>query len=108
MTDVLTRPASPARPGPFDGSVAADLVLAVAPSTGRFEPLDGVGARTRLRTGDLIGHVTGGRGRSDAIRCPVDAEVCDLLARPGQSVTRGQGLAWLRRCLPEPEPEQEA
>ncbi len=95
MRDVLTR--TQLRAAVFDGSVAADLALAVAPTSGRFEPLDGVGPSARLRAGDLIGHVTGARGRAVAIHCPVDAEVGDLLARPGQAVTRGQGVAWLRR-----------
>jgi hypothetical protein len=56
-----------------------------------------VTARTRLRAGELIGEVTDGRERSQAVRCPVDAEVGDLLARPNQRVSRGQGLVWLRR-----------
>jgi hypothetical protein len=100
MTDVLLRTPSSADTGPFDGSVAADLVLAVAPSTGRFQPAEGIAARARLRAGDLIGEVTAGRDRALPIHCPVDAEVGDLLVRPGQSVSRGQGLAWLRREEP--------
>lgn len=95
MTDVLTR--TQVRAAPFEGSVAADLALAVAPTAGRFEPLEGVGPQARLRAGDLIGHVTGGRGRAEEIFCPIDAVVGDLLARPGQTVTRGQGVVWLRR-----------
>jgi biotin carboxyl carrier protein len=96
MTDVLVRPPSPADAGPFDGSVAEDLVLAVATSAGKFQPARGLTASTRLRAGDVIGQVTG-LGEPTAICCPVDAEVGDLLVRPGQTVARGQGLAWLRR-----------
>jgi biotin carboxyl carrier protein len=77
--------------------VAEDLALVVAPSAGRFQPLDGLRACVRLRAGDVIGHVTGGRDRTEEVCCPVDAELGDLLARPGQTVSRGQGLAWLRR-----------
>jgi len=95
MTDVLTR--TQLRAAPFEGSVAADLVLAVAPTAGRFEPLEGVGPQAHLRAGDLIGYVTGGRGRTVKILCPIGAEIGDFLARPGQAVTRGQAVVWLRR-----------
>lgn len=88
------------------GSTAADLVVVVAPSAGRFRPAgadpagpDRAGA---VVTGGLIGHVTGGRGRQDPVWAPVDAERADLLVRPGQQVALGQGLAWLRRTSPEP------
>ena len=97
MTDLLSRTPKPAQAGAFGDSVAADLALAVAPSDGRFHPAEGIRPQSRLRAGDLIGHVTGSRARTDAIHCPVDAELGGLLARPGQAVTRGQGLAWLRR-----------
>jgi hypothetical protein len=97
MTDLLSSTPGSTPASPFAGSVAADLALVVAPSAGRFQPLDDFGALMPLRTGDLIGHVIGGRGRTDAIHCPVDARLCDLLVRPGQAVTRGQGLAWLLR-----------
>ncbi|MGH8908086.1 MAG: hypothetical protein ACRD0K_16620 [Egibacteraceae bacterium] len=98
MPDMLTKTPPPVPATPFEGSVAADLVLVVAPGAGRFQPLDGVGAQTRLRIGDQIGHVLGGRGRTDEVHCPVDAQLGDLLVRPGQAVTRGQALAWLRRA----------
>ena len=103
MTDVLTR----AHPGttetahePFAGTVAATLAIAVAPATGRFQPLARSGHR--LNAGDLIGHVTGGRGRAQEVRCPVDGDVRGLLARPGQLVMRGQHLAWLDRLATSP------
>jgi biotin carboxyl carrier protein len=97
MTDLLTSTPAPAPASPFAGSVAADLAVVVAPSAGRFQPRDDIGAWMPPRSGDLIGYVIGGRGRTDAIHCPVDARVCDLLVRPGQAVTRGQSLAWLLR-----------
>lgn len=79
---------------PFPGSVAERLALAVAPTTGRFRPQVAAG---RLERGELLGHVTGGRGRADDVRMPVDGEVRSLLVRPGQLVRAGQGLAWLSR-----------
>lgn len=115
MTDVLTR--TPARfdadvasaPGPdtpataLTGTVAEQLVVVVAPSTGRFRP-DGDPAGQWLEPGTLIGHVTGGRGRADAVTTPVGARVADLLVRPGQLVYQGQGLAWLDRQPATVEP----
>ncbi len=113
MTDLLTRssgepPAEhPARGhgavaagSVFAGTVAAGLVLAVAPTTGRFRPRTGL--RGRLRAGELIGHVTGGRGRADEVRCPTNATLRGVLVRAGQLVTAGQGLAWLERPADEP------
>lgn len=79
----------------FDGTVAADLAIAVSPSTGRFRPAD-VAAGT-LPAGALLGHVTGGGGRADEVRAPVSAALREVLVRPGQLVARGQPLAWLQR-----------
>ncbi len=106
MTDVLTRtlPAPPvAQPdthGEADGAalagtVAERLLVVVAPSTGRFRPRDGVAS---VEAGELIGHVTGGKGRADEVRSPVRAVLYELLVRPGQLVSRGQGLIWLGRA----------
>ena len=105
MTDVLTRPVVPptgdsgtdaSDPATaLSGSVADDLVVVVAPSTGRFQPSEDVGA---VDAGALMGHVTGGRGRADEVRSPVRAVLRDLLVRPGQLVMRGQGLVWLARA----------
>lgn len=78
------------------GTVAEELVVLVAPTTGRFRPHeDPVGRWYEL--GALLGHVTGGKGRADEVVAPVSATVADLLVRPGQLVHQGQGLAWLRR-----------
>lgn len=114
MTDVLTRTlngAPAATPSSADridlaepasllaGTVAASLAIAVAPSTGRFRPLVHPGAT--VAAGDVIGHITGGRGRADEVRVPAAADVQALLARAGQLVTRGQGLAWLHRSTAE-------
>lgn len=74
------------------GTCADTLGLVVAPTTGRFEPTPVAG---RIRAGDLLGHITGGRGRADEVRAPVDAWLKDLLVRPRQLVRRGQALAWL-------------
>ena len=79
-------------PEALKGTCADTLGLVVAPTTGRFEPRPVAG---RVRQGDLIGHITGGRGRADEVRSPVDARVRDLLVRPRQLVRRGQALAWL-------------
>lgn len=77
----------------WTGSVAEQLAVATAPSTGRFRPHDE--AQGAVRVGQLLGHVTGGGGRADPVHCPVDAELRALLVRTGQLVTRGQGLVWL-------------
>jgi hypothetical protein len=77
------------------GTVADALVIAVAPSTGRFRPEVG---REAVLAGTAIGHVTGGKERADAVVVPVDSTLSRLLVRPGQLVTRGQGIAWLQRC----------
>lgn len=77
------------------GTTAETLVLVIAPSTGRFRP-ESVESELML-TGAVLGRVTGGGGRSDDVRVPVDAELADLLVRPGQLVQRGQGLAWMQR-----------
>ncbi|MBA3373140.1 MAG: hypothetical protein M3493_12970 [Actinomycetota bacterium] len=105
MTELLTRSRPAAGPpAPADhsepatalaGTVADDLVVVVAPSTGRFQPRADVDAVER---GDLMGHVTGGRGRADEVRSPVRAILRDLLVRPGQLVMAGQGLMWLARA----------
>lgn len=78
--------------GSLKGTCADTMGLVVAPTTGRFEPaLVGV----RIRAGELLGHITGGRGRADEVRAPVDALLKDLLVRPRQLVRAGQALAWL-------------
>lgn len=79
---------------PFPGTVAESLVLVVAPSTGRFRPESIAGDG---EAGQLIGHITGGRGRSDEVRMPVDGQVRSFLVRSGQLVRTGQTLAWLDR-----------
>jgi predicted deacylase len=78
----------------FRGTVADRLGLVVAPTTGRFEPASEPG---RVTAGQLLGHITGGRGRADEVRTPVDAWLKDMLVRPRQLVRRGQALAWLER-----------
>lgn len=104
MTDLLTRTRDAERParGTADhaaaglaGSVAEDLLVVVAPSTGRFRRH---GNNDTVEAGELVGHVTGGRGRADEVRSPVRAALRDLLVRPGQLVMRGQGLAWYARA----------
>ena len=82
----------------FVGTVADRMSIAVAPSTGRFAP--GVDVPSVVSTGDLIGHITGGNGRADEVRAPVGAYLKELLARPGQLVGLGQGLAYLERVAP--------
>lgn len=77
----------------LSGSVAESLAVVVAPTTGRFRPVEGV---DQVEPGQVLGHVTGGRGRADEVRSPVRALVRRLLARPGQLVGTGQGLAWLQ------------
>jgi biotin carboxyl carrier protein len=79
-------------PSPLAGTVADTLGLVVAPTTGRFEPAKTHG---RIRAGQVLGYITGGRGRADEVRAPVDAWLKNLLVRPRQLVRRGQALAWL-------------
>lgn len=105
MTSLLTRTPTPTgtQVGPpsvldppascLDGSVAERLALVVAPSTGRFHPA----AEGTTRPGEVVGHITGGQGRADAVVAPVAGEITRLLVRPGQLVSRGQGLVWLQR-----------
>ena len=83
---------SPGEPSSLQGTCADSMGLVVAPTTGRFEPATGTG---RVRAGQLLGHITGGRGRADEVRAPVDALIKNLLVRPRQLVRRGQALAWL-------------
>ena len=85
-SEAATEPAS------LKGTCADTLGLVVAPTTGRFEPASASG---RISAGQLLGHITGGRGRADEVRSPVDARLKDLLVRPRQLVRRGQALAWL-------------
>jgi biotin carboxyl carrier protein len=100
MTSLLTRTRTDTSPSVIDppssslaGTVAEDLVLVVAPATGRFRP-SGIEA---VAPGHLLGHVTGGQGRADAVVAPAAGAVARLLVRPNQLVMRGQGLVWLRR-----------
>jgi biotin carboxyl carrier protein len=104
MTDLLTRPDAPPAPATpvhgepataLRGSVAASLALVVAPSTGRFHPVAGAAGGGAAGEGELVGHVTGGRGRADAVIAPVDGTVAALLVRPGQLVRTGQALVAL-------------
>lgn len=83
---------SSSEPASLEGTCADSMGLVVAPTTGRFEPAKVTG---RIRAGDLLGHITGGRGRADEVRSPVDAMLKNLLVRPRQLVRRGQALAWL-------------
>ncbi|MGI9016897.1 MAG: hypothetical protein ACR2HR_07315 [Euzebya sp.] len=82
----------------FVGTVADRMSIAVAPSTGRFAPV--VEAPAMVKPGDVIGHITGGNGRADEVYAPVGATLKELLARPGQLVALGQGLAYLERVAP--------
>jgi biotin carboxyl carrier protein len=93
----MSEPTAPAvrpsaEPASLAGTCADTMGLVVAPTTGRFEPAS-VGAR--IAAGDLLGHITGGRGRADEVRAPVDAWLKDVLVRPRQLVRAGQALAWL-------------
>lgn len=82
----------------FAGTVADRMSIAVAPSTGRFAPA--VEAPATLSPGDLIGHITGGNGRADEVVAPIGATLKEMLARPGQLVGLGQGLAYMERTAP--------
>ena len=89
-----TRP--PAVPAPathldLAGSTAERMVLIVAPANGRFHPVVSEGS---VEAGGLIAHITGGRGRSDAVASPARLAIRGLLALPGHLVVRGQALAW--------------
>lgn len=79
-------------PASLEGTCAGSMGLVVAPTTGRFQPASVHG---RVHAGQLLGHVTGGRGRADEVRAPVDAMLKNLLVRPRQLVRQGQALAWL-------------
>lgn len=104
MTDLLTRAAAVQAPvddldvldppaSAFAGSAACNLVLAAAPSTGRYRPVCTDG---RIAPGQVLGHVTGGKGRADAVLAPVHGELARLMVRPGQLVFAGQSLAWIQ------------
>lgn len=75
------------------------LGLLVAPSTGRFRP---AALPRTLIPGSVVGHVTGGRGRADAIVCPAAGTVRGLLVRPGQHVTQGQAVIWIEQASDQP------
>lgn len=75
----------------WSGTVAGDLALVVAPSAGAFQPAP-AGAPSHV-----LGFVTGGRGRADAVTAPCPLDLMGLMARPGEVVARGQALAWGRR-----------
>ncbi len=87
-----SHPASMTEPASLAGTCAHTMGLVVAPTTGRFEPASVMG---RVSAGELLGHITGGRGRADEVRSPVDASLKNLLVRPRQLVRQGQALAWL-------------
>jgi biotin carboxyl carrier protein len=99
MTALLTRPplapptSADAPASSLAGTLVDGLAVVVAPSTGRFRPA----AAPSSGEGDLLGHVTGGKGRADEVRAPVDGTVDRFLVRPGQLVTRGQGLVCVLR-----------
>lgn len=83
----------------FAGTPAERLVLAVAPTTGRFRPVAGGDdlIAVDVEGGTLLGHITGGRGRADAVTAPTAGTVRRLLARPGQLVFAGQALVWVEQ-----------
>jgi hypothetical protein len=85
MTDPLAHVEAP----------AADLTLVVAPGDGRLRLLP-TGARV-VPAGGVLGHVSGPAGREE-LRCPADAVMEGVLARPGEAIARGQVVAWGRRC----------
>lgn len=82
---------SPSRNPILSATTAEDLVVVVAPGNGRFYP-----ARIRggVRTGELLGHLTVGQGRSVDVPSPTDLLIRGLLIRPGQLLTAGQALLW--------------
>lgn len=88
----VSAPVDSTEPASLEGTCASSMGLVVAPTTGRFQP---TAIGERIRAGDLLGHITGGRGRADEVRSPVDALLKNLLVRPRQLVRRGQALAWL-------------
>ena len=88
------RPDAALRPHPtaeLAGSAAERMVLIVAPANGRFRP---VLAEGTVDAGAVVAHITGGRGRSDAVASPARLALQGLLALPGHLVVRGQALAW--------------
>lgn len=82
----------------FAGTVADRMSIAVAPSQGRFAPA--IDAPATVAPGDIIGHITGGNGRADAVIAPIGATLKEMLARPGQLVGLGQGLSYMERVAP--------
>ena len=88
----LAAPAAPPR-SDLAGSTAESLLVVVAPSNGRFEPLVSYG---RVEAGTVVGRVTTGRGTATDVRVPATASIAGLLTLPGHLVTRGQALAWAR------------
>ena len=70
------------------------LVLAVAPTAGRFQAALAAG---RVRAGEVIGHVVAGATRRAEVLAPVDAAPGGLLVRDGQQVMAGQAVVWMTR-----------
>ena len=68
--------------------------LIVAPAIGVFRPGE-VGAGATVRAGDEIGMLEG-RGSADAICSPFAGRFMGHLAHPGERVSEGQPVAWLR------------
>jgi biotin carboxyl carrier protein len=72
--------------------------IVVAPALGRFRPLPRGQpslVATVVRPGDVLGFVEGFRC-STAISTPFSGLVAGMLALPGEHLTKGQPVAWLR------------
>jgi [acyl-carrier-protein] S-malonyltransferase len=68
--------------------------LIVSPAAGVFEPeaaAAGTGKDQSLEVGGLIGRVAG-----EEVRSPFAGSLMGMLAQPGERVTAGQPIAWLR------------
>jgi hypothetical protein len=90
-----------ALPGPVERADPSDSVaeqpdlpfhIVVAPSRGRFVPAVAGGPIT---VGQVLGHVTGARGRRDAVLAQNDGHLQATLRLPMQPVRCGAGLFWI-------------
>ncbi len=66
--------------------------IIVSPGAGVFQPADHA---EDVASGDVIGHVTVAGAGAVPVRSPFEGRLVEVVAWPGERVTRGQRVAWL-------------